>query len=93
MVSSPSHPLPQFLIARMRVDGRRQRAHVPRESLREEQVPRSTVNVRDRRVPQGVQRVEVVEPCLHLLGPERELDAAWRDASAALAAEERVLSP
>jgi hypothetical protein len=39
-------------------------------------------------VPQGVEGVETIESCLHLPGPEGELDAALADANAGLGAEE-----
>jgi hypothetical protein len=37
-----------------------------------------------------VERIEPVEPRLHLPGPERELDAALADADAGLGAEEGI---
>ena len=49
-VQSPE-AFPQFLIAGMRVNRRRQRTHMPREPLREEQLSRVPVDVRDRCVP------------------------------------------
>ncbi len=75
----PWHPLPQFLIGGMSVDGRRERAHMPCESLREEQIPRGPVDVRDRSMAEGVQGVEPVEPGLHLPRSEGELNTPRRD--------------
>src|SRR5262245_49581864 len=77
----------------MGIDSRGQRAHMPREPLRQEQVPRSSVDVRDRRVPQRVERVEAVEAGLCLPRPEGELDAAGGNAATALVAEEWGLGP
>ncbi len=70
-----SDPLPEFLIRGVCVDRCRQRAHMPREPLREEQIPRSPIDVRDRGVPQRVEGIEPIEPGLHLPGPEGELNA------------------
>src|SRR2546426_6296832 len=64
---------------------------MPRESLRQEQIPRGSVDVRDRRMAQRVEGIEPVDSRPHLPGPEGELDASGRDAGAALVAEERVL--
>jgi hypothetical protein len=49
---------------------------MPRKSLCQEKVPAGPVDVRDRRVPQRVERVEPVEPGLYLPSPKRELNAA-----------------
>jgi len=91
-VKSP-YLLEQFLVARMRVHGRRQRRDVPREPLGQEEVPGPPVDFRHGRMSQAVKGVEPVEPGLHLPRAERELDAAGRDACPALRAEERVLGP
>jgi len=69
----------------MCVDGGCQRARVPFEPLRQKEVSTRPIDVRDRRVPQRVERVEAVEPCLHLPGPEGELDAELRAGCADLA--------
>jgi len=63
---------------------------VPREPLRQEQVPAGPVDVGDRSMPEGVERVEAVESSLHLPGPEGELDAALADADPGLGAEEWI---
>ena len=46
----PANAGPEFLVGRMRVDRRGERAHMPSEPLRQEQVPRGAVDIRDRRV-------------------------------------------
>jgi hypothetical protein len=48
---------------------------MPREPLRQEQVPRDPVHVRDRRVPKRVERVEAIEACLDLKLTEKDLHA------------------
>jgi len=60
----------------MRVDRGGQRRHVPREPLRQKEVPRRPVDGRYRSVAQAMKGVEPVEPGLHLPRPEGELDAA-----------------
>ncbi len=55
---------------------------MPGEPLRQEQVPRSTIDVRNRRLSQRVERVQPVEPSLLLPGPPGELDAAGGIAAA-----------
>src|SRR5206468_1560249 len=89
--AQPPNPMEQLLVARVRVDRGCERADVPRESLRQEQVPRSPVDFRHGRVTQAMKGVQPVESSLHLPGPEGELDAARRDAGPALRAEERIL--
>ena len=63
---------------------------MPREPLRQEEVPAGPVDVGHRRVPQGVERVEPVESGLYLPSPEGKLDAALADAHAGLGAEEGI---
>jgi len=80
-----------LLVARMRVERGGQRTHRPRESLRQEEVPRGPVNVRDRRVAEGMEGIEAVEAGPDLPSPEGELDPAPRDpAAASLGTEEWV---
>ncbi len=74
-----SDPLPEFLITRVRVDRRRQRTHMSREPLGEKEIPRCSVDVRDCGVPQRMERIEPVEPGLHLPRPEGDLDSPRRD--------------
>src|SRR5437899_1145125 len=74
----------------MGVDRRRQRRHMPRESLREEQVVRRPVYRRNGRVTDGMKAVQPVEPGLLLPLPPRELDAALGDPDAGLGSEERI---
>ena len=81
------HPLPHFLITRMRVDRRRQRAHMPRKPLRQEKVPACPIHVCDRGVPQGVEGVEPVKSGPHLPGPESELDSPFGDTDTGLGTE------
>jgi hypothetical protein len=78
--AQPAHPLPHLLVAGVSIDRGGKRAHVPREPLRQKQVPARPVDLRDRRVPQRVKGVEPVESGLHLPSPECELDAALADA-------------
>jgi hypothetical protein len=59
--------------------------------LRQEQVPARPVDVRDRGVPQRVERVKPIEPRLRLPGPKRKLDAALADTDTGLGAEERIV--
>ena len=64
---------------------------MPREPLREEEISRAAVDVGDRRMAQGMKRIEPVEPGLHLPRPEGELNPPRRDpAPSALCAEERI---
>ena len=86
------HPLPHFLVTRVRVDGRGQGRHVPREPLRQEQVPRQPVDRRDRCVSQPVKRIQPIKPRRLLPLPPRELDPARRDPPATLRAEQGVAS-
>ncbi len=58
----------------MGVDRGRERAHMPREPLRQEKVPRDAVEVRDCRVPQRVEGVESGRPDDDLGSVEREGD-------------------
>src|SRR5882672_11239010 len=74
----------------MRVDRGCKGRHVPREPLRQEEVPAGPIDVGDRRVPQRVEGIEAVESSLHLPGPEGKLDAALADAGAGLGAEEGI---
>lgn len=62
LAPQPPHALHKFLITRMSVGHDCQRTHVPRESLREEKIPRHTIDVRHRCVRQRVERVETIEP-------------------------------
>ena len=60
----------------MSVNRRGQGAHMSRKPLRQEQVPRRPVYVRDRRVAQRVEWIEAVESSPQLPTAESELDAA-----------------
>jgi hypothetical protein len=57
----PPHALSHLLITRVGIDNSRQRASVPGESLRQEQVAGLPVDARHRRVTQAVERVQAVE--------------------------------
>ena len=70
------------------MDHRRQRTRMPRKPLREEEVPRRPVNVRDRCMSKRVERVEAVEACLDLQLAVEDLNAALRESPAGLGAEE-----
>lgn len=59
------------------------------ESLRQEQVSRRPVDVRDGGVPQGVEPVDAVKPSLPLPRRPSELDPALRDPAAGLVGEQR----
>ena len=72
----------------MSVDGRRQWAHVPGEPLRQEQVPRRPVDVRDGRVTQRVEPVNPVEPRPSLPRRPSVLDATLGDPTTGLAHEQ-----
>ena len=61
---------------------------MPSESLRTEQVLRSPVDVRDRRVPERMKGVETIEASLDLQLAEQDLDPAFREPSSGLGAEE-----
>ena len=80
----------QLLVARVGVDGGGQGGYVTGKPLRQEEVPTGPVDVRDRRVAQGVEGVETIESSLHLPGPEGKLDPALADADAGLGAEEGI---
>ena len=77
----------ESLLCRMRVRRRSQGRDVPREPLRQERAPGSSVDVRYGRVPERVEGVKPIESSLHLPFPERELDPAGGNACAALGAE------
>jgi len=74
----------------MGINSRGERAHVPCEPLRKEEVPAGTVDCRYGGVAQAMKGVQAVKPGLHLPGPESELDAALADAHPGLGAEEGV---
>ncbi len=74
-----SDPLPKFLVTRVGVDRGRQRTHMPREPLRQEQISRTPIDVRDGRMPQCMEGIEPVEPGFHLPRPEGELYTPWGD--------------
>jgi hypothetical protein len=78
----------QFIVAGMCVNRRRERARVTGEPLREEEIPRGSVDVGDRRVAECVKGVEAVEPCADLQRTDGHLDSAARDAPAREGAEE-----
>ena len=61
---------------------------MPRKPLRQEQVPRGPVDVRDRGVPERMEWVQPIEPRLDLQLTEQHLHAALRDPPAGLGAEE-----
>src|SRR2546426_805754 len=84
----PANARPQFLVARVRVDRRGEWRYMPREPLRQEQVARLPVDIRDRAVTKRMKGVQPVEPSLYLPCPERELDAAGGDAGAGPGTEE-----
>ena len=69
-----SHALAQLLATRMCVAHRRHRVRVPREPLREEQVPRGPVDVGDRSVAERMEGVETIEACDQLPSAEEDLD-------------------
>lgn len=79
----------QLLIRGMRVDGCRERAGVSREPLRQKEVPRGSLDVRDRGVSQAMEGVETIEPGSKLPRAEGDLNTAFRDPAAALVARER----
>ena len=63
----------------MGIDDGRQRARVPGEPLRQEEVPRRPINVGDGRMPQRMERVEPVEPGDDLPGAEEgRVPTTWR---------------
>ena len=68
--------LAHLLIARVGINGRRQRRHVPRKPLCQEQIPRLPVDRCYRRVAQAVKRIQPIELGSLLPGPPRELHAA-----------------
>ncbi len=74
-----SDPLPKFLIRGVCVDRCRQWRDVPREPLCKEQIPRGSVDVRDRSMPKSVEGIQPVEPGLHLPRPKGELNTPRRD--------------
>jgi hypothetical protein len=62
---------------------------MPREPLREEQVLRRPIDIRDRRVPERVEGVEAIEARLDLKLAEEDLDSTLREPSSGLGAEQR----
>ena len=63
----------------MRVPDGRQRTHMPRESLGEEEVAGRPIDIRHRRVPQCVEGVKTIEPGDNLPRSEEGLDAVLAD--------------
>jgi hypothetical protein len=61
-------PLPHLLVRRVGVNGRRERTRMPREPLRQEEVPAGTVNVGHGGMPHRMEGVQPVESCLDLPG-------------------------
>jgi hypothetical protein len=82
-----SHAFPHLLVARMRIHRCRQRAHVSRKPLRQEQFPACPVDVGDRRVPERMEWLGPIKSGIDLPGPEGELDAALADTDVGLGAE------
>jgi hypothetical protein len=62
---------------------------MPSKPLRQEQILRRPVDVRDRRVPERMEGVEAIEAGLDLKVAEEDLDATLREPSPGLGAEER----
>ncbi len=60
---------------------------MPRESLRQEEVFRRPIHVRDRDVTEGVERVEAVESGSDLEIAEEDLEPPFRERPASLGAE------
>src|SRR5437867_3785441 len=75
----------------MRVHGGRQWRRVPREPLRQKEVPRHPVHGRYGCVPCGMKRVQPIESSLLLPRPPRELNTSLRDSDAGLIAEEGII--
>ena len=57
----PSHTVSHFLVAWVGINRRRQGARVSSKPLRQEQVAGLPINVRDRRVPQRMKRIQLIE--------------------------------
>jgi len=82
LAGQPTDSVAQLLVARMRVDDRRQRRDVACKTLRQEEVARRLVHGCDGAVAERVERVEAIETGLLLPGPKEDLHPAFGNAVA-----------
>ena len=84
----PCHGPHGVLVGRVGVDGCCQRAGVAGEPLRQEEIPRGPVDVRDCRVAKGMEGVDAIQPGLLLPRRPRGLHPPDRQPAPRLGAEQ-----